>query len=316
MFFNVFLASVASMLAIAWSVFLLPIAGYVTMFTITNDKQKVHTTIKNIERLARTSLVRYERGKQTSHGVAVCLRWRQSFLAYITIGSSGDESDGASPVISLLCTHGVFKELLTDAKEPDSDAASEGGAETPIEIFERCGTFRYLYYQSRNVDLSRFTPTTHQRAMMDRIVPLFRKLGNRGCVYVQGEPGKGKTLMAMLIAQEMGAKFCKTFNPTDPGDTMANLIEATNPTRESPLLLLMDECDGLFRRVHAGELKRHDEIPIAVHNKDTLNAWMDDLAQFTDNVMVLFISNQAKEKIDLLDPSYIRPGRIHAYEVM
>jgi ATP-dependent Clp protease ATP-binding subunit ClpA len=53
----------------------------------------------------------------------------------------------------------------------------------------------------------------------------------------------------------------------------------------------------------------------SVYNKTTFNSFLDDMV-FHKNIILIMTSNTSKEKIDQIDPSYLRQGRVNTYYKM
>jgi Cdc6-like AAA superfamily ATPase len=107
----------------------------------------------------------------------------------------------------------------------------------------------------------------------------------------------------------LNSKIVRTFNPTEPGDTMIQLIRDTEPDEQSPLIIMLDEADIMIRKITEHLIQPHKNIPIMVYDKISFNRFMDDM-MFYHNVILIMTSNEPKENIDAIDNSFLRKGRI------
>ena len=118
--------------------------------------------------------------------------------------------------------------------------------------------------------------------------------------------------MGILIAKALNGSMCKTYSPTEPGDTLRNLYDTVKPTYESPLILLIDEFDGIIDLIHKNEVKCHDNIPIEVRNKTSWNTLLDDINLNIYPFIVVILTSNVNITTKY-EQSYIRPGRVDLY---
>ncbi len=136
----------------------------------------------------------------------------------------------------------------------------------------------------------------------------FRRLGAtipKGILMV-GSPGTGKTLLARAIAGEAkapfytisGSDFVEMFVGVGASRVRDMFAEAK---RNSPCLIFIDEIDAVGRHRGHGVGGGHDE------REQTLNALLVEMDGFTatENVIVIAATN----RVDVLDPALLRPGR-------
>ena len=136
----------------------------------------------------------------------------------------------------------------------------------------------------------------------------FRVLGGKipKGVLMVGPPGTGKTLLAKAIAGEAGVPFY-----TISGSDFVEMFVGVGASRvrdmfaeakkHTPCLIFIDEIDAVGRHRGHGVGGGHDE------REQTLNALLVEMDGFTDNENIIVIA--ATNRVDVLDPALLRPGR-------
>ena len=180
-----------------------------------------------------------------------------------------------------------------------------------INVFIRKGSYRSLYYSSMRLDLSHIHPIGEQQNVIDSIKNIYNKHGHAS-VFINGVAGAGKSTIGYLLAKELNGSYCHTFNPTEPGDCLSNLMVDIR-VDDDPVIIVIEEVDVLIKKIDKG-LDKNNEIPIEIYNKTTWNNFMDDLIFY--KIIIIFTSNTSKKDIDKIDPSYLRQGRIDEYYYM
>jgi len=182
-----------------------------------------------------------------------------------------------------------------------------------IQVYIRKGSYKNLYYCPFKMDLSHITPIGDQGPILDQIVELYHT-HQRATIFIHGQSGTGKSSIGYLLAKQLKGFYCHTFNPSEPGDQLSNLIVDMQRDDE-PIVIILEEIDTLLFAIHENEIVKHPEIPIAVYNKSTWSSFLDDMI-FYKHIIVIMTSNTSKDVIDKMDDSYLRKGRIHASYTM
>lgn len=125
-------------------------------------------------------------------------------------------------------------------------------------------------------------------------------------VLLVGPPGTGKTLMAKAIAGEAGVPFF-SISGSDfvemfvgvGASRVRDLFE--NAKKNAPCIVFIDEIDAVARRRGAGMGGGHDE------REQTLNQLLVEMDGFGVNEGIIVMA--ATNRVDILDPAILRPGR-------
>ena len=136
----------------------------------------------------------------------------------------------------------------------------------------------------------------------------FTKVGARipKGVLLEGAPGTGKTLLAKAIAGEAGVPFF-SISGSDfvemfvgvGASRVRDLFEEAK--RHAPCIVFIDEIDAVARRRGTGMGGSHDE------REETLNQLLVEMDGFGVNEGIIVLA--ATNRVDILDPAILRPGR-------
>ena len=136
----------------------------------------------------------------------------------------------------------------------------------------------------------------------------FTKVGARipKGVLLEGPPGTGKTLLAKAIAGEAqvpffsisGSDFVEMFVGVG-ASRVRDLFE--NAKKNAPCIVFIDEIDAVARKRGTGMGGGHDE------REQTLNQLLVEMDGFGVNEGIIVMA--ATNRVDILDPAILRPGR-------
>ena len=125
-------------------------------------------------------------------------------------------------------------------------------------------------------------------------------------VLLEGPPGTGKTLLAKAVAGEAGVPFF-----TISGSDFVEMFVGVGASRvrdlfqdakkNAPCIIFIDEIDAVARRRGSGLGGGHDE------REQTLNQMLVEMDGFGINEGIIVIA--ATNRVDILDPALLRPGR-------
>ena len=136
----------------------------------------------------------------------------------------------------------------------------------------------------------------------------FTKVGARipKGILLEGPPGTGKTLLARAIAGEAGvpffsisgSDFVEMFVGVGASRVRDLFLDAK---RNAPCIVFIDEIDAVARRRGTGMGGGHDE------REQTLNQLLVEMDGFGANEGIIVMA--ATNRVDILDPAILRPGR-------
>lgn len=125
-------------------------------------------------------------------------------------------------------------------------------------------------------------------------------------VLLEGPPGTGKTLLAKAVAGEAGVPFFSI-----SGSDFVEMFVGVGASRvrdlfddakkNSPCIIFIDEIDAVARKRGSGLGGGHDE------REQTLNQLLVEMDGFGVNEGIIVLA--ATNRVDILDPAILRPGR-------
>ena len=166
----------------------------------------------------------------------------------------------------------------------------------------------------KNVTFNDVAGLTEEKEELEEVVEFlknpgrFIKIGARipKGVLLVGPPGTGKTLLAKAVAGEAnvpffsisGSDFVEMFVGGGAARVRDLFAEAK---KHSPCIVFIDEIDAVARRRGSGLGGGHDE------REQTLNQMLVEMDGFGVNEGIIMIA--ATNRVDILDPAILRPGR-------
>ncbi len=132
-------------------------------------------------------------------------------------------------------------------------------------------------------------------------------------VLLVGPPGTGKTLLAKAVAGEAGVPFFSI-----SGSDFVEMFVGVGASRvrdlfeeakkNKPCIIFIDEIDAVARRRGTGMGGGHDE------REQTLNQLLVEMDGFGVNEGIIVMA--ATNRVDILDPAILRPGRFDRHVVV
>ena len=125
-------------------------------------------------------------------------------------------------------------------------------------------------------------------------------------ILMEGPPGTGKTLLAKAVAGEAGVPFFSI-----SGSDFVEMFVGVGASRvrdlfdqakrNCPCIVFVDEIDAVARKRGSGLGGGHDE------REQTLNQLLVEMDGFSVNEGIIVLA--ATNRVDILDPAILRPGR-------
>ena len=176
------------------------------------------------------------------------------------------------------------------------------------------GKSRARIVKTANVNFSKVAGLEEEKEELAEVVDFLKdpgkytRLGARipkGIILV-GPPGTGKTLLAKAVAGEAGVPFF-TISGSDfvemfvgvGASRVRDLFE--DAKKNAPCIIFIDEIDAVGRRRGSGLGGSHDE------REQTLNQLLVEMDGFGGNQGIIVMA--ATNRVDILDPALLRPGR-------
>lgn len=171
-----------------------------------------------------------------------------------------------------------------------------------------------LVVEIKNMDFSKVAGLEEEKEELEEIVDFLKspkkyiELGARipKGVLLEGPPGTGKTLLAKAAAGEAGVPFF-----TISGSDFVEMFVGVGASRvrdlfaeakkNAPCIIFIDEIDAVARRRGTGMGGGHDE------REQTLNQMLVEMDGFGVNEGIIVMA--ATNRVDILDPAILRPGR-------
>ncbi len=168
--------------------------------------------------------------------------------------------------------------------------------------------------ENKKVNFGNVAGLKEEKEELEELVDFLRaprkytKLGARipKGVLLVGPPGTGKTLLAKAVAGEAGVPFFSI-----SGSDFVEMFVGVGASRvrdlfeeakkNAPCIVFIDEIDAVARRRGTGMGGGHDE------REQTLNQLLVEMDGFGVNEGIIVMA--ATNRVDILDPAIMRPGR-------
>jgi len=281
-------------------------------FIIQGDKETINGIIKKLTPHICVSHIKHSNGRDIPTGYF----WSLKCIGMIE--NNTHEHDR----ISIVTSHCFYKELVqqNDAtftiervNDKPTIMDSNSSMQSKINVYIRSGHYKNLYYRSVKLNINHIHPIGAQEPILQSMIETYNKLG-RSTFFVHGVTYAGKSTLGYLLAKHLKGIYCHSFNPSEPGDKLSNLMVDVERDEE-PVIIVLEEADVIIKNVHNNTVKLNPEIPTCVFNKTTWSNFLDDMI-FYNNVILILTSNTSKDAIDKMDESYLRNGRINNYYSM
>ena len=191
------------------------------------------------------------------------------------------------------------------------NSRSGGGANAKMMNF---GKSRAKMSRTSNINFTKVAGLQEEKEELEEIVDFLKnpqKYTGVGAripkgVLLVGPPGTGKTLLAKAVAGEAGVPFFSI-----SGSDFVEMFVGVGASRvrdlfedakkNAPCIVFIDEIDAVARQRGTGMGGGHDE------REQTLNQLLVEMDGFGVNEGIIVMA--ATNRVDILDPAILRPGR-------
>ena len=212
------------------------------------------------------------------------------------------------PYLIIFAAMFIFFMIMTN------QAAANSGGGSKMMNFGKSRARRMSDDPAKRVKFSDVAGLQEEKEELEEIVDFLRapkkytQLGARipKGVLLVGPPGTGKTLLAKAIAGEAGVPFFSI-----SGSDFVEMFVGVGASRvrdlfeeakkNAPCIIFIDEIDAVARRRGTGMGGGHEE------REQTLNQMLVEMDGFGVNEGIIVMA--ATNRVDILDPAIMRPGR-------
>ena len=212
------------------------------------------------------------------------------------------------PYLIIFAAMFIFFMIMTN------QAAANSGGGSKMMNFGKSRARRMSDDPAKRVKFSDVAGLQEEKEELEEIVDFLRapkkytQLGARipKGVLLVGPPGTGNTLLAKAIAGEAGVPFFSI-----SGSDFVEMFVGVGASRvrdlfeeakkNAPCIIFIDEIDAVARRRGTGMGGGHDE------REQTLNQMLVEMDGFGVNEGIIVMA--ATNRVDILDPAIMRPGR-------
>ena len=172
-------------------------------------------------------------------------------------------------------------------------------------------------YEYTNITFSNNFTSDIQTKCVDYIcksmdIAVKNGFNNSITVLITGKSGIGKSKIAYVLASKLNASLCSDFELTSPGYCLNSLLKVCNPSKNNPLVLLIDEYDIPIMKIFSNTVTNHKMYRAPISDKNSNNKFMDNLC-VNDNLITILTSNKGYQWFKDKDTSIVRPGRINIH---
>ncbi len=191
---------------------------------------------------------------------------------------------------------------------------SSGGSNSKMMNFGKSRAKMILNTDGKGTTFKEVAGVSEEKEELQEIVDFLKnpakytKVGAKipkGVILV-GPPGTGKTLLAKAVAGEAGVPFF-SISGSDFVEMFVGVGASrvrdlfADAKRNAPCIVFIDEIDAVARRRGTGMGGGHDE------REQTLNQMLVEMDGFGVNEGIIVMA--ATNRVDILDPAILRPGR-------
>jgi len=171
---------------------------------------------------------------------------------------------------------------IEDCDDNDNDNGNDNdNKQYKIKLYEHeSNSYWNTRYNKRIINCTKLSPRNYQQTIIQQIHNNYiNSQTNSSVVLLHGDAGKGKSMIPYFLAKYMLSnptnapnKYKKillvdTFNPSQPGDRFNILYTKVGPTKDSPLIVIIEEIDIILTSIHTNTIEKHRDFKTEITNK-------------------------------------------------
>ena len=284
----------------------------INIFDSSSDNINTEDLLKNIKQ-SNSFISGYTFKEGIKRPEGIFYNWSKKYLGYIE--NYQTNTSYASKIQSKIWIVGKLPINIKSLNSDDSNNDSKDNNKcTKIKIYLGCN-----YYEGNFKDILlpfNFDPFENQKFIIEKIHETYEKNAFSICrTLIWGKPGGGKSFIGKLLAKKYNSAYSFDVKLLDPGTPILNLWKTVMPTKESPLIIQIDEFDIIIKKIHKmsenlESEKPHQWLRTIVGDKQSYNTFLSEYLICLPYVIYLFTMNSSPDQINQLDKSYIRKNRI------
>jgi hypothetical protein len=227
----------------------------------------------------------------------------------LSLSRTISNSEGDSFTVWIFGTEASYNNLSSDLEDKNDNQLVDD--KITINIIDRLGSYWNLYFKKRTIKIPEIKPYEIQNTIINEIV-VHQMDKKHTVVLLHGEPGTGKSMIGLLLANRLNGTYCDSLIPWQPGDKLSSLYADAEVSEENPLILALEEIDTAIVRIHEKIEPLHGiAIPIPVCDKMSWNNLLTHINRgLYPHLILVLTTNKTPDFFNDLDPSYIAKNRV------
>lgn len=244
----------------------------------------------------------------------------KGFICFIGISKDYNSSEPAI-TIQLFSLDDIIQKILdknSGNKSLEKDVVEkEHINNNNLTVYYKAEAWISSEYEYKNINFNNNFTSDIQFRCVDYIcesldTAVKNGFNNSITVLITGKSGIGKSKIAYVLASKLNASLCEDFELTSPGYCLNSLLKVSNPSKNNPLVLLIDEYDIPIMKLYDNTITNHKTYRSPIIDKNSNNKFMDNLC-INDNLITILTSNKDYQWFKDKDLSVVRPGRINIH---